>query len=127
MTAPDPAAPYRERLQSLPGVTPRRMFGSQAWFVGPAMFAFLSPTALVVRLPPPVFTEVMASGRGRPFLSFGAAQLNGWAELPFEANDPDVLLEMVAAAHGVGTHAARSAARRKRPTRARRLARRPAP
>src|SRR5512139_756424 len=124
MPIPDRAAPYRDRLLSLPAVTPRRMFGTQAYFVGPAMFAFFSPTALVVRLPHAVFTEAMTGGHGKPFLSFGAAQLNGWAELPFDGNAPEYLERMLIAAHGVGTHAARSAARRKRTVNARRLVRR---
>lgn len=124
MPIPDRAAPYRDRLLALPGVTPRRMFGTQAYFVGPAMFAFFSPTALVVRLPHAVFTEAMAGGHGKPFLSFGAAQLNGWAELPFDGNTPELLDRMLLAAHGVGTHASRSAARRKRTVNARRMVRR---
>jgi hypothetical protein len=66
----------------------------------------------------------MANGHGKPFLSFGAAQLNGWAELPFDTNEAEYLERMLMAAHGVGTHAARSAARRKRTVNARRLVRR---
>ncbi len=124
MPIPDRAAPYRDKLLGLPGVVPRRMFGTQAYFVGPAMFAFFSPTALVVRLPHAAFNEAMAGGHGRPFLSFGAAQLNGWAELPFDTNEPAYLDRMLLAAHGLGTHAARSAARRKRTVNARRLVRR---
>lgn len=120
----DPHAPLRDRLLPLPGVISRRMFGSEAFFVGPAMFAFFTPTALVVRLSPTVFNEAVTSGRGRPFLSFGASHLNGWAEVPLSGTDGAWLERLALAAHATGLHAARSAARRKRPARARRVVKR---
>jgi len=113
----------REKLLTLPRVVTRRMFGAEAYFVGPAMFAFFTPGSLVLRLPPSAFTEAVAAGAARPFLSFGAAQVNGWAELPLDDRQDAEYGRWIAAAHGSGTHAARSAARRKRPTRARRVKR----
>ena len=74
----------RERLLALPRVVTRKMFGAEAYFVGPAMFAFFTPTSLVVRLPPSAFTDAVTHAVARPFLSFGAAQVNGWAEILFE-------------------------------------------
>ncbi|HEX9894793.1 MAG TPA: hypothetical protein VGA78_12765 [Gemmatimonadales bacterium] len=114
----------RQRLLGLPRVVTRKMFGAEAYFIGPAMFAFFTPTALVLRLPPSALTESVALGVARPFLSFGAAQVNGWAELTLEGRAPGELEKWLLAAHASGTHAARSAARRKRPARARRIARR---
>lgn len=111
----------RARLLELPGVVTRRMFGTEAYFVGQAMFAFFSPTALIARLPHAVFSDAVATGRARPFLSLGAAQLNGWAELPLAGHSAESIEPMLRAAHTSGTHAARSAARRRKPSRARRV------
>ncbi len=113
----------RDRLLGLPRVITRKMFGAEAYFVGPAMFAFFTPTSLVLRLPPSAFTEAVTSGSARPFLSFGAAQVNGWAELPFDRREESDFGHWLHAAHASGTHAARGAARRKRPPRARRVRR----
>jgi len=88
------------------------------------MFAFFTPTSVVVRLPPSAFTEAVTHGVAKPFLSFGAAQVNGWAEIGFDGREEVDLARWVASAHASGTHAARSAARRKKPSRARRVAKR---
>ena len=114
----------RQRLLALPRVVTRKMFGAEAYFVGPAMFAFFTPTSVVMRLPPSAFTDAVSHGHARPFLSFGAAQVNGWAEIGFDGRDEADLSRWVASAHASGTHAARSAARRKKPSRARRVAKR---
>lgn len=114
----------RQRLLAMPRVVTRKMFGAEAYFVGPAMFAFFTPSSLVLRLPPASLTESVALGVARPFLSFGAAQVNGWAEVQLEGREAAELERWLIAAHASGTHAARSAARRKRPARARRIARR---
>ncbi|HKP29224.1 MAG TPA: hypothetical protein VJU15_07460 [Gemmatimonadales bacterium] len=114
----------RQRLLGLPRVVTRKMFGAEAYFVGPAMFAFFTPTSVVVRLPPSAFTDAVSHGVAKPFLSFGAAQVNGWAEIGFDGREETDLTRWVASAHASGTHAARSAARRKKPSRARRVAKR---
>lgn len=113
----------REHLLAMPSVAPKRMFGADAYFVGSAMFAFMAPGAVVLRLPPSAFTEAVAAGLARPFLSMGASHLNGWAEVPLDGRELEVLEPLLRAAHSSGSHAARSAARRKRPTRARRTSR----
>jgi hypothetical protein len=115
--------PLRQRLLELPRVVTRKMFGAEAYFVGPAMFAFFTPTSVVLRLSPGAFTEAAAQGLARPFLSFGAAHVNGWAEFPLDGRDPSEIDRWLISAHATGTHTARSAARRKRPARARRVAR----
>lgn len=113
----------RDGLLALPGVVTRRMFGAEAYFVGPSMFAFFTPNSVVLRLPHSAFAEAVGQGVARPFLSLGAAHLNGWAELPFDGRSGESFLRLVASAHSTGTRAARSAARRKRPSRARRVGR----
>ena len=113
-------------LGAIDGVAARKMFGADAYFVGNAMFAFFTPQAVVLRLPNAIFTEAVAAGRVRAFLSMGAAHLNGWAEVPLAGQDPVALEDLLRAAHSTGLRAARTAARRRRPTRARR-ARRSAP
>jgi hypothetical protein len=114
----------RQRLLALPRVVTRKMFGAEAYFVGPAMFAFFTPTAVVVRRPPSAFTDAVSHGHAKPFLSFGAAQVNGWAEIGLAGRDESDLTRWLGSAHASGTHAARSAARRKKPSRARRVAKR---
>jgi TfoX/Sxy family transcriptional regulator of competence genes len=112
----------RKHLLGLPGVVTRRMFGAEAYFVGPAMFAFFTPSALVLRLPESSLTEAAERGMARPFLSLGATRLNGWAEVPLADRGLEELERLLRAAHLSGTRAARSAARRKRrPPRARRV------
>lgn len=113
----------RERLAEFEGVGARRMFGADAYFVGNAMFAFFGTGSLVVRLPGAMFTEAVASGRARPFLSMGASHLNGWAEVPLEGQTGEGLEELIRSAHSTGVRAARTAARRRRPARARRTRR----
>ncbi len=115
--------PLRARLSAMDGVAARRMFGADAYFVGDAMFAFFSAQAVVLRLPGSVFTEAAATGRVRPFLSMGAAHLNGWAEVPLVGQEEADLEDLLRAAHSTGIRAARTAARRRRPTRARRTRR----
>lgn len=121
MTIAETTSVLRERLLARPGTVTRKMFGAEAYFVGHAMFAFFTPVALVLRLPQAAFAEAAAKGIARPFLSLGAAQLNGWAEIPLAGRTPDALESLLVAAHLSGTRAARSGARRKRPTRARRV------
>ncbi len=115
--------PLRSSLSAMDGVAARRMFGADAYFVGDAMFAFFSAQAVVLRLPGSVFTEAVAAGRARPFLSMGAAHLNGWAEVPLVGLEEADLEDLLKAAHSTGLRAARTAARRRRPTRARRTRR----
>jgi hypothetical protein len=114
----------REVLLSLTGTSVKRMFGADAYFVGPAMFAFFAPGAIVLRLPHAVFAEAVASKRAIPFLSLGAAHLNGWAEVPFERCPLDDLRALVESAHASGTRVARAASRRRKPSGARRTRRR---
>ena len=121
MTDSDLTRALKARLLEMPGVVTRRMFGTEAYFVGQAMFAFFSPVALIARVPPGVLGEAVAQGLARPFLSFGAAQLNGWAEVPLAGQTAESLERILRAAHTSGTHAARSAARRRKPSRARRV------
>lgn len=120
---PDLQSQLRGRLLEMPGAVARRMFGAEAYFVGPAMFAFFTTRSMVLRLPHSAFAEAVSSGMARPFLSLGAAQLNGWAEFPLEGRTEEALTPALLAAHMSGTHAARSAARRKHPSRARRVKR----
>jgi TfoX/Sxy family transcriptional regulator of competence genes len=113
----------RDRLVAMSGVVARRMFGAEAYFVGPSMFAFFTTKSIVLRLPHSAYADAVTSGMARPFLSLGAAQLNGWAELALEGRTAEMLEPVLVAAHMSGTHAARGASRRKRPARARRVKR----
>lgn len=119
----DLTAQLRDQLGDIDGVATRKMFGADAYFVGNAMFAFFTPQSVVLRLPNSIFTEALAAGRARAFLSMGAAHLNGWAEVQLAGQDPAGLEGLLRAAHSTGQRAARTAARRRRPTQARRARR----
>lgn len=105
----------RELLAGLPGVRPRRLFGSEAFFAGPVMFAFAQADGLVLRLPDATREAALASGRARPFLGPLPEGLSGWVVVPAEAEAEPLVREAWSAARGL----ARSAARRRRPARVR--------
>lgn len=110
-----PSPLIRELLADLPGVRPRRLFGSEAFFAGPVMFAFAQAEGLVLRLPDGARDAALASGRARPFLGPLPEGLSGWVVVPAAAEAEPLVREAWSAARGL----ARSVARRRRPPRVR--------
>ena len=68
-------AALREQLLALQSTSAKRMFGADAYFVGPAMFAFFAPGAIVLRLPHAAFAEAVASERALPPQWMGGSSL----------------------------------------------------
>jgi len=107
----------RELLAGLPGVRPRRLFGTEAFFAGSVMFAFAQLEGLVLRLPDEAREAALASGRARAFLGPLPEGLSGWVVVPADAEAEPLVREAWTAARGL----ARSAARRRRPARGSRV------
>jgi hypothetical protein len=76
------------RLSALAGVTSRKEFGNEAFFVGEAKFAAVTDRALVLHLPPKELTEAFKTGQARPFVSAGTLSRHGWIELPLASFSP---------------------------------------
>jgi hypothetical protein len=98
------------RLSLLPGVTTRREFGAEAFYLGDAKFAAVTDRALVMHLPPRELTEAYRTGHGRPFVSVGALSRHGWIEIPLATLSPHAADPWIEAAH----RAARASHRRAR-------------
>ena len=93
-------------LKSLPGVTARPEFGTEAYFVGNTRFAALSPRGLVIHLPPSELLTALKAGFAKPFVSAGAMGKSGWVELKTTGIDR-VALESLLVASAAARHSHR--------------------
>lgn len=100
----------RAALAALPGVRGRRLFGTEAHFVGPVMFAFLAGDEVVLRLPEGAREEALDRGGARPWLGALPVDLSGWVVVTAGVE----ALPLVNAAHSAARGMARSAARKGR-------------
>lgn len=100
----------RARLAALPGVQRRRMFGTEAHFVGSVLFAFLAGEEIVLRLPDGPREAALAAGQARPWLGALPAGLSGWVVV----GAVDDVAPLILAAHSAARGLARSAARKAR-------------
>jgi TfoX/Sxy family transcriptional regulator of competence genes len=98
MIAPSRPAVVRDTLAALLPVRVRKLFGTEAFFLGERMFAVLGADALVLRLPEPLRTQTMSAGGARPFLSERLALTHGWVEVPY-SSDLANLTRLAQAAH----------------------------
>jgi TfoX/Sxy family transcriptional regulator of competence genes len=103
-------AVIRSELAALSGVGVRRMFGTEAYFAGTVMFAFLAGEELVLRLPEGPREAALDAGRAQPWLGTLPVGLSGWVVVALDAE----LGSLVHAAHGAARGMARSAARKAR-------------
>jgi len=113
---PDPMAPVHDRaiplrpiLARLAGIRVRRLFGTDAYFSGPVMFAFLADEGLVLRLPDGARESALQSGVARPFLGPLPAGLHGWVVMEYSPASAG----WIDAAHAAARGMARSVARRR--------------
>lgn len=104
-----PAAPIRPILARLAGIRVRRLFGTEAYFSGPVMFAFLADEGLVLRLPDGARESALQSGVAHPFLGALPAGLHGWVVMDYTPASA----EWIHAAHAAARGMARSVARRR--------------
>lgn len=83
-------------LLGLRGVSSKRLFGDQAFFVGGRMFAFRRDGAVVLKLPELERAEVLASGHGRPFLTGAHVPFGRWVEVRLKDLRTAIGLAMIA-------------------------------
>jgi len=98
MTAPSRPTLVRDALAALVPVRIKKLFGTEAFFLGERMFAVLGADALVLRLPEPSRTDALRGGLARPFLSEGLALMHGWVEVPYNTELAQ-LAQLAQAAH----------------------------
>lgn len=98
MIAPSRSILVRDALAAMAPVRVKKLFGTEAFFLGERMFAVLGADALVLRLPEPARTDALRAGLARPFLSEGLALMHGWVEVPY-ANELAQLAQLAQVAH----------------------------
>ncbi|MGH7533496.1 MAG: hypothetical protein ACREL4_09420 [Gemmatimonadales bacterium] len=91
-----PAAMHAAIL-ALPGVAPKKLFGAQAFFFGPRMFAFLVDGAVVLKLPAGERRAALERKLGRPFLVGAHVPFGRWLEVALD--DPAPALHLVRVAY----------------------------
>ncbi|MFI5235366.1 MAG: TfoX/Sxy family protein [Gemmatimonadales bacterium] len=109
----DTAAVMHAALLSLPGVTPKRLFGAQAFFFGQRMFAFLVDGAVVLKLPAAERRLALEGGHGRPFLVGANVPFGRWLEVLLD--DPVRALHLARVAHVAAQVPDREGPRKRRP------------
>ena len=111
MTLPARPILVRDALAALMPVRIKKLFGTEAFFLGERMFAVLGADALVLRLPEPARTDTLRAGLARPFLSEGLALLHGWVEGPY-GTELAQLAQLAQAAHSAALRGRKPARRR---------------
>jgi TfoX/Sxy family transcriptional regulator of competence genes len=110
-------------VTGLPDVTPKRMFGAEAFFTRHGMFAFLLDDAIVLKLPEAERAEVLASRIGRPFLTAEKAPFGRWVEVVLANTEAGVqALTLARSAHALAQAPDREGPRRRKPVTRRRKA-----
>lgn len=113
-------------VTGLPDVTPKRMFGAEAFFTRHGMFAFLLDDAIVLKLPEAERAEVLASRIGRPFLTAEKAPFGRWVEVGLaNAEAGAQALTLARSAHALAQAPDREGPRRRKPVTRRRKAAKP--
>ncbi len=95
-TTPAAADLLQASLLGLRGVSSKKLFGDQAFFVGGRMFAFRRDGAVVLKLPELERQEVLGSGHGRPFLTGAHATFGRWVEVKLKDIRTAIGLAMIA-------------------------------
>jgi TfoX/Sxy family transcriptional regulator of competence genes len=110
-------------VTGLPDVTPKRMFGAEAFLTRHGMFAFLLDDAIVLKLPEAERAEVLASRIGRPFLTAEKAPFGRWVEVVLANTEAGVqALTLARSAHALAQAPDREGPRRRKPVTRRRKA-----
>lgn len=115
-----PPPSLRTHLAGLAGVRVRRMFGSDAYFAGGVLFAFLGDEGLVLRLPEETCSAALRSGSARQYLGRLPEGLSGWVVVAADAAVGQWLDSAQAQAQALSRIQARRKARVARARRARR-------
>lgn len=69
-------------LLGMDGVTSRRMFGCDAFLTRTRMFAFLTDTTLVARIPEPRRAKLLKAKQAKPFYVAPRKPFGIWTEFP---------------------------------------------
>lgn len=109
----DTSAAIHAAILSLPGVTPKKLFGAQAFFFGPRMFAFLGDDAVVLKLPASERGAALQENQGRPYLVRANVPFGRWLEVPF--TDAGRALHLIRVAHAAAQVPDREGPRKRRP------------
>ena len=117
-TTPAAADLFQASLLGLRGVSTKRLFGDQAFFVAGRMFAFRRDGAAVLKLPELERKEVLESGHGRPFLTGAHATFGRWVEVKLKDTRTAIGLALIAHAAARVPDRAGPKKRRKRVARA---------
>ncbi|HTO73869.1 MAG TPA: TfoX/Sxy family protein [Gemmatimonadales bacterium] len=113
----------RAAVAGLPDVTPKRMFGAEAFFTRHGMFAFLLDDAIVLKLPEAERAEVLSSRVGRPFLTSEKAPFGRWVEIGLPSSEAGSrALVLARSAHALAQAPDREGPRRRKPVTRRRKA-----
>ena len=99
-------------LLGLRGVSAKRLFGDQAFFVAGRMFAFRRDGALVLKLPEGERREVIAKGDGRPFLLNANVPFGRWVEV--RLRDLPLAIGLARLAHAAARVSDRAGPRKRR-------------
>lgn len=106
------SAAMHAAILALPGVTPKKLFGAQAFFLGPRMFAFLVDGAVVLKLPAGERRAALEREEGRPFLVGAHVPFGRWLEVALD--DPARALYLIRVAHGAAQVPDREGPRKRR-------------
>lgn len=109
----DAAAAMHAAILGLPGVTPKKLFGAQAFFFGPRMFAFLVDGAVVLKLPASERRIALERSQGRPYLVGANVPFGRWLEVAVD--DPARALHLIRVAHAAAQVPDREGPRKRRP------------
>ena len=95
-STPSVADLLQASLLGLRGVTAKKLFGDQAFFVAGRMFAFRREGAVVLKLPEQERREVIDGGHGRPFLIGDGVPFGRWVEVRLRDLRTAIGLAMIA-------------------------------
>ena len=109
---PTHAEQLQVTLLGLRGVSSKKLFGDQAFFVAGRMFAFHRDGVLVLKLPEAERREVIARGEGRPFLVHTNVPFGRWVEV--RLRDLALAVGLARTAHAAARVSDRAGPRKRR-------------
>jgi len=86
------------RALAWPGVSIRRMFGSDCYLVGDRMFAFRADAGLVVKVPPAERKRLLTRPDAAPFLIRPGVPFGEWVQWRPRSDETDLALAVLQSA-----------------------------
>src|SRR5690349_19371395 len=112
LIAPSPDELLQASLLAMRGVTSKRLFGDQAYFVAGRMFAFRHGGALVLKLPDAERRAVIDGGHGTPYLTADHVPFGRWIEV--RVRDARTAIGLALIAHAAARVADRAGPKKRR-------------